>query len=111
MDTNYEVKITHQAMNQMREIVHYISRELLTPEAADHLLDKMKETIASLSDFPKRYVLINEEPWRSYGVRKTIVKNFLIYYWIDEEHQKVQVIAVIYNKRDQIRQLMNMDFD
>ena len=40
---------------------------------------------------------------------KIIVKNFLIYYWVDEENFKVQVIAVIYNRRDQLRALMNMD--
>ena len=41
----------------------------------------------------------NEEP-----------KNFLIYYWVYEENFKVQVIAVIYNRRDQLRALMNMDY-
>lgn len=46
---------------------------------------------------PKKYALIEEEPWKHEGVRKIIVKNFLIYYWVDEENFKVQVIAVIYN--------------
>ena len=111
MDTRYEVKITRQAMEQMREIVHYISGELLAPEAAGKLLDKMKEAIDSLSDFPKRYALIDEEPWRTEGVRKVIVKNFLIYYWVDDENHKVQVTAVIYSRRDQLKQLLNMDFE
>ncbi len=38
-----------------------------------------------------------------------IVKNFLIYFWIDEENDKVQVMAIIYNKRNQIKQLQNLD--
>ena len=38
-----------------------------------------------------------------------IVKNFLIYFWIDEENDKVQGMAIIYNKRDQIKQLQNLD--
>ena len=29
--------------------------------------------------------------------------------WIDEENVKVQVMAIIYNKRDQIKQLQNLD--
>lgn len=40
MDKKYEVKVTRQAMAQMKEIVHYISAELLAPEAANKLLDK-----------------------------------------------------------------------
>ena len=38
-----------------------------------------------------------------------IVKNFLIYFWIDEKNDRVQVMAIIYNRRDQIKQLQNFD--
>ena len=110
MDKEYKVKVTRQAMAQMKEIVQYISVELLAPEAADKLLDKMREAIAKLSVMPERYALIEEEPWKHEGIRKVIVNNFLIYYWVDAENLKVQVIAVIYNRRDQLRALMNMDY-
>ena len=33
------------------------------------------------------------------------------YFWIDENRKKVQVIDVIYIKRDQQRQLMNMPLE
>ena len=56
-----------------------------------------------------RQALIEEEPCRSEGIRKIVVKNFLVYYWIDDKCNKVQVTAVIYSKRDQIEQLKNMD--
>ena len=95
----------------MREIAHYISYDLMAPEAADNLLDDLKASILKLSVLPKKYPLIEEEPWRSEGVRKSVVKNFLVYYWIDEEYNKVQVTAVIYSKRDQIKQLKNMEMN
>ena len=41
----YEVKVTMQALEQMKEIVHYISKDLMAPDAADNLLDKMKVEI------------------------------------------------------------------
>lgn len=94
----------------MKEIVQYISVELFAQEAAEKLLDKMREAIAKLSVMPERYALIEEEPWKQEGIRKVIVNNFLIYYWVDEENLKVQVVAVIYNRRDQLRALMNMDY-
>ena len=49
----YEVKITRQALEQMQAIVHYISCDLMAPEGADKLLDKLKEAIVKLSNFPK----------------------------------------------------------
>ena len=36
-------------------------------------------------------------------------KKFPDIFWIDEENDKVQVMAIIYNKRDQIKQLQNLD--
>ena len=111
MGNKYEIKVTRQALEQMREIEHYISYDLMAPEAADNLLDDLKASILKLSVLPKKYPLIEEEPWRSEGVRKIVVKNFLVYYWIDEEYNKVQVTAVIYSKRDQIKQLKNMEMN
>lgn len=111
MGNKYEIKVTRQALEHMREIAHYISYDLMAPEAADNLLDDLKASILKLSVLPKKYPLIEEEPWRSEGVRKIVVKNFLVYYWIDEEYNKVQVTAVIYSKRDQIKQLKNMEMN
>lgn len=111
MGNKYEIKVTRQALEQMREIAHYISYDLMAPEAADNLLDDLKASILKLSVLPKKYPLIEEELWRSEGVRKIVVKNFLVYYWIDEEYNKVQVTAVIYSKRDQIKQLKNMEMN
>ena len=39
----YEVKVTMQALEQMKEIVHYISNDLMAPDAADNLLDKIRK--------------------------------------------------------------------
>lgn len=107
----YDVKITKQAKEQMAQIVDYISNELFASEAAIKLLDKLENSIMALEELPERYQLIDEEPWRSEGVRKIVVNNFLVYYWINTHERKVHVTAVIYTKRDQLKQLklMNMD--
>lgn len=111
MDKTYTVKITSQAEEQIQEIVHYISRELKAPEAALHLLDALENSFVSLAQFPQRVALVDEEPWRTNGIRRLPIKNFLVYFWIDEDNLKVQVTAVIYGKRDQIHQLSQMDIE
>ena len=97
----YEVKITHQAEIQMREIARYITVELKNPEAASNLVDHFYNTINELSTNPERQPLISFEPWRSDGVRWTKEGNYLIYFWIDTENARVQVIGIVYEKRDQ----------
>lgn len=47
---------------------------------------------------------MEEEPWRTEEIRRVVEKNFLVYDWVNDENFRVQVTAVIYNKRDQIKQ-------
>ena len=111
MDKTYTVKITSQAEEQIQETIYYISHELKAPDAALHLLDILEDSIASLSHYPQRVALLSEEPWHTKGIRRLPVKNFLIYFWIDDANMKVQVTALIYGKRDQLRQLSQMDME
>ena len=57
---------------------------------------------------PERIKPIDEQPWGSYGFRKIRVKNYYIYFWIDEEKKQVQIIAVIYVQMDQLKQIENV---
>lgn len=111
MSKIYEVKITTQAREQMTKIIDYIAYELCNLDAANNLLDKMEEKIIALSEFPERHPLIDEEPWGTEGVRKIVVKNFLVYYWIDVTKKKVHVTAIVYEKRNQIEQLKKMNIN
>lgn len=111
MDKTYNVKITSQAEEQIQEIMHYITNDLKAPDTALHLLDALEASFTSLAHFPQRVVLFDEEPWHTIKVHRLPVKNFLVYFWIDEDNMKVQVIAVIYEKRDQLRQLSQMDME
>lgn len=89
----------------MFEIFTYISRTLKAPEAADRLLGEVEKNILSLNYMPKRVALISEEPWRSHGIHKMPVKNFNIYFTVNDKLKEVIIIAVIYGKRDQLEQL------
>ena len=108
---SYTVKVTKQAYGQMRDIVLYVTDELFAPDAAQNLLDKFEKAINELAEMPQRHSLADEEPWRSEGVRKIVVRNFLIYFWVDEENMRVQVTAVIYQKRDQLARLAKMEWE
>ena len=98
MDNIYTVKITSQAEEQIQETIYYITHELKAPDAALHLLDTLENSITSLSHYSK-------------GIRRLPVKNFLIYFWIDDANMNVQVIALIYGKRDQLHQLSQMNME
>ena len=105
----YQIKFTRQAREQMYDTVRYLSKELASPQTAYHWVEKIEHVVSSLAQFPNRVPLTEEEPWRSQGIRKMPVQNFLVYFWVDEEHLRVQITAVIYGKRDQLRALSQMN--
>lgn len=107
----YQVKVTRKAYANMEEIVDYITNELMAPDTAGNILDLLEGAIKDLAFMPTRNRLVEDEPWGSMGIRKTPVKNFLIYYWIDEEKKKVQVTAVLHGLQDQLSHLSKMDME
>ena len=109
MPEKYMVKITTQAQEQLKEMISYINYTLQARGTAMKMLDTLEKEIASLAQFPNRVPLTEEEPWHGQGIHKLPVKNYLIYFWVDEEAKKVQVIGIIYGRRDQRHQLSNLD--
>lgn len=107
----YEVRLTSQAIGQIEEIVQYISKILLAPETARKWTDTLRCEIGKLDSIPSRYPLTDEEPWRTKEIRKMPVKNFLVYYLIEEENKTVWVTAVIYVRRDQIAALLDISLN
>ena len=105
----YTVMLTTQASNQILEYASYIQNELLNPQAARKFVKDLREVIAGLDTMPQRHPQLEEEPWRSQGVRKMIVRGYLVYFWINEQTAMVHVVAVIYGRRDQFAQLLKMD--
>ena len=101
----FKVIITPDAQNDIRNYVRYIAQELANPQAAAALQEELRKEISSLNTMPARYKTIDEQPWGSIGVRKFKVKNYYIYYIIDEEKNIVSVFAVIYVRMNQKTQI------
>ena len=107
----YRIRITRQARDHLREIRRYIEYELLAPIAARNTIAAIKAEMQSLKHMPARIHLTPEQPWHDQGVHRDRVNNYYVYFWIDEENKKVQIIGVIYVRMDQSRQLELMDME
>ena len=92
----------------MHEIQRYIAFSLAAPDTASKWRERMKREMESLSRFPNRVPLTEEEPWHSEGVHKMVIGKHLAYFWVDEKTQTVWVTAVVFGSRDQRRQLSEM---
>lgn len=101
----YKIKITVQAKEHLALIREYIATELKEPRAAKRMLELIKSEMMSLQTMPYRVKLISEQPWCELGFRKIRVKNYYVYFCVDESRKEVQILAVIYVRRDQAKQL------
>ena len=104
----YSVKLTANAVAQLSESMAYISKVLLAPDTAISWADHLKKAISGLDTLPLRFPLIDVEPWSSKGIRKMPVKNYIVYYLVDETDKTVWVTAVVYSRRDQLSALKDM---
>lgn len=104
---NYEVHITRAAENDLNEAADYIEFVLLNPQAADDLLNTVEETLPTLAQYAQRYALVDEPVLRAWGIRFVQIKNYLAFYTISEEEQKVYIVRFLYGKRNWISILKN----
>lgn len=107
----YEIIMTPDATTDLVELSNYIADVLLVPDIALEYIRTIRTEISKLTNMPQRIAPVPEEPWHSRGIRKIIVKNFYVYYRIDENTERVYILNVIYQKRDQLKMLAKMDFD
>lgn len=106
----YEVRITSHAKESLRNIALYILNELHAPKAAENTMAVIRREMESLSLMPSRIPLAPEEPWRSYGIHRFRVRNFYVYFWINDIDHRVLITDVIFVGRNQREQLEIMPF-
>lgn len=103
--SSYEVIMTPDATEDLIKLKNYISDVLLAPQTALKYIRLIRKEIEGLCEFPERIKLVDDEPWRSKGLRKTKYKNFFIYFRIDESVKRVYILNIIYARRDQLKLL------
>lgn len=97
---SYNVVITQDAQDEVRGIFEYIAFNLLVPDTAKKQTRRIIDAIHSLSEFPERNAVYEMEPWKSRGLRKLIIDNYIAFYIINENQKEVVVLHVFYGGRD-----------
>ncbi len=107
MSKKYKVEMTPLVAKQLLQIAEYIRDELQAPDAAKRTIDYLETELSKLDTMPERVVLIDMEPWRSRGVHKYVMGNYIAYFVILQENI-VRVTAVCLSRQDQKKQLRDM---
>jgi toxin ParE1/3/4 len=94
----YEVIIEPSAEDDLKNIYDYISDKLQSKINAKNQLVRIREAIFELETMPESYHLYPKEPWHSKGLHYVPVGNYEIFYTVNNDEFKVNVLRVLYGK-------------
>ena len=101
----YRIIMTLDAIDDLTELGDYIANVLYARDTALAYVRAIRKEIAALAEMPAVYKVMDDEPWHSRGLRRFLVKNFYVYYRVEEAAKAVYVLNVIYARRDQLKAL------
>ena len=104
---SYKVVMTPDTKSDMRNIRDYIAETFSAPDTARNYIHSIRDEVSKLKNMASVIAPVPEEPWHSKKIRRISAKGYFIYYRIDESNDMVYVLNIIYQKRDQIRFMLN----
>jgi addiction module RelE/StbE family toxin len=81
---------------------NYIKNKLEAPMAADNLIKEIIETLNKIKENPDIRPLVQDKYLASLGYRLKNIKNYVIFYIIDNDNRHIKIIRFLYNKRNWI---------
>jgi len=96
MQNSYKLKFTQSTNDDLDGIYRHISEHLAAPKAANDLMDDIETSIMRLKDFPYSGSTVTDDILSSRGYRKLTVKNYIVFYLIDEAEKQVVIMRVLY---------------
>ena len=97
----YDVIIWSAAKASMNDIADYIMTVLKAPEAADDTVLTIRKAIRDLNFMPQRYAILPEDFLEKEGIRRMQVRNYFVYFNVDEANMRVNILDVLYVGREQ----------
>ncbi|MBO5076802.1 MAG: type II toxin-antitoxin system RelE/ParE family toxin [Clostridia bacterium] len=97
---SYQVLYSDEALDDLREIYSYIAFVLKEPLVATRLIQRIRKEIQTLGLFPDKYHVVTIETMRLLGMRQKTVGNFVIFYLTDYNNRAVNIVRVLYGRRN-----------
>lgn len=96
----YKLEILPIAKNDMDNIIYYISNHLQNPTAAKKIAQEFVNQARSITEFPYQFSVYRPVGPLKYEYRNIKVKNFLMFYIINEENKIITIVRILYQKRN-----------
>lgn len=102
MIDNYKIEYTFKAKHDLEDIYTYIEKEFKYIDYAKNTIKCIKDFIDSLKIVPKRFSEYNVGIWKNKGYRKGIIKNYAVFFRVDDKNLIVEIDRIVYSSREYI---------
>jgi plasmid stabilization system protein ParE len=96
----YRVDVSEPAEKDLQDIIRYISAQLSAPATALEMMEALENAMMSLTDMPQKSPPVTDEHLATMGYRKLLVKNYIVFFSIDEKGKVVSVERILYTRRN-----------
>ena len=96
----YKIYITESAENDLRDIVGYISFRLDAQTTVMNMMRTIKTALENLKTTALSYPLVRDDRLAAIGYRLISVKNYIVFYIVDEKSKTIDVDRILYGRRD-----------
>ena len=96
----YSLNITDIAEEDILSTARYIANSLKAPVAANNLLDEIEKLQDILENTPNIYPFVKDEYLAEKGIKFVMVKNYILFYTVNEDERTVTVIRFLHSRRD-----------
>lgn len=96
----YSIQLSIEAKNDLKRIISYIKNELREPVIAKKYANLIKQEIKILEYMPQKFSVIDSEVLKDNNFRKIVIKNYIVFYRVNEESRIVNIERILYGKTD-----------
>lgn len=93
----YNYSYTINAKNDLNNILDYLSNKLLNLKAAKDFYLELEKQITLICSFPESAPIVKNRFIDIKEVRKINVKSYLVYYYVDDTKQIINVLAILHS--------------
>lgn len=99
----YKVVYLPTARKQLEDAVAYIVFDLCAPDTAMNFADEVDESVRNLMEMPYRFPIYHTLYAMKHEIRFFPIKNYNVYYVIDENTKTVEIWRILHQLQKQER--------
>ena len=96
----FEIIYSEESVEDLFKIYDYIANVEKEQLNALKLIDAIRSGVNALDVFPLRHSKVSVSPWKEIGVRYLVIKKYIIFYFVNETKNTVNIIRIFSSRQD-----------